>query len=687
MDYGRCAADALDRSTGRGTGNRFGNRCDDTACCSAMSLVGKAHASGTRWPAVRLALLVCVAVGGLSGALLAGGVAAQESLLPPGFDDKPAPPPVRKPPSPRPSAEPSRSPAATAVQVQRPAATTSQASVAALPAASPAALQSLQPDFSPSPAQAAGVGRARDPLAGIDPALIEQLVASAKPKADIPPQAQRSIARVGFLDEADGGFPAVSSHYLNGPFVAGLLEKVQGDFVSRWGHILMRRALASRLDTPVGMNGADWAALRAGVLLRMGEADAARAMAQEVDNGFYTPALETAAMGSFLATADPVGLCPITALTAAGRPGWDWDLARAICSAFTGGEGASALAVLDRAMRRGTAAKIDILLAQKFAGAASKGRRAVTIEWNGVDSLTPWRTGLSLATGIEPPAALRKQAGAAYAALAVRAPMLPLTARAEAADIAAERGILSAAAMVDLYSQIRALGDPDGTWSPRAEALRNAYLTPDVAGRLVAIRSLWGDASDPDRAYSRLVLTAYASARVAPDAALASDAKGLIASMLTAGLDQNALRWGAVVPAGSEAWGLIALAAPAKPAAIGSDALNNFKSDDSSSKSLRSGFLLAGLMGLGRVDQTTARGFADDLGLNLARQTRWTRAIDAAAESNNPVLVALLAGFGMQGSGWDKMTPLHVYHIVAALRRTGLEGEARMIAAEAVARV
>jgi hypothetical protein len=561
--------------------------------------------------------------------------------------------------------------------VQRPGSAAAPAAAALLP--------QLPNEVGAAPVYAAGPGR--DPFADIDPALIDQLVASAKPKADIPPQAQRSLARVGFLDELDGGFPAISSHYLNGSFVAGLLAKMQGEFVSRWGHILMRRALASRLDTPVGMNGADWAALRAKVLLRMGEADAARAMVQEVDNGFYTPGLEDAAMDSFLAAADPVGLCPITALTAAGRPGWNWELTRAICSAFTGGEGAPALAMLDRAMRRGTAPKVDILLAQKFAGAASKGRRAVTIEWDGVSGLTPWRTGLALATGLQPPEALRMQAGAAYAVLAVRAPMLPLSARAEAADIAAERGVLSAAAMVDLYSEIHALGDPDRTWGPLADALRSAYLAQDAAARLSAMRDLWGDASDPDRAYSRLVLTAYTAARIAPDPALADDAKGLIASMLTAGLDQNAARWASAVPVGSEAWALTALAAPVLPTTVTGDALGRFQSDDSSAKGLRSGFLLAGLMGLGRVDTTTARGLADELKLDLTRETRWTRAIDAAAESKNSVLVALLAGFGMQGSGWDKMTPLHVYHIVAALRRVGLEGEARMIAAEAVARV
>ena len=60
--------------------------------------------------------------------------------------------------------------------------------------------------------------------------------------------------------------------------------------------------------------------------------------------------------------------------------------------------------------------------------------------------------------------------------------------------------------------------------------------------------------------------------------------------------------------------------------------------------------------------------------------------LGGAAELGNPTLVALLAGLGMQGDGWDKMTARHLFHIVRSLRQAGLENEARMIAAEAVAR-
>lgn len=632
----------------------------------------------------RILLLAGVAaLAGVSGTLL-----AQESLLPPGFDNPPARPAAQRP---APAAQRSATPAPASSRSATPATATSTTAPATPSATASPVVQPLPTAAVPTAASGGGISD-QALLDSLDPALLEKLLQSARPKYDIPPSEQRSTDIVGVIAQSDGGFPAVSTHYLNGAFVEGVITKTRGRFVSRWGHILARRALVSRLATPVGLNGADWAAMRAQLLLRMGEADAARAMVQSVDSGNFTRGLEDAAMASFLATADPVGLCPITALTAAGRPGWEWDLSRAICSAFAD-QGSSAMAQLDRAMRRGTGSKIDILLAQKFAGAATNARRAVKIEWDEVDALTPWSIGMSFATGLEPPEKLRAKAGAGYALLASRAPMLPLTSRAAAADVAAARGLLSAAAMVDLYSQLYALrtvdsgsGDPD-EWTTSAETLRTAYVATDAGARVDAIHSLWGNAADPDRAYSRLVLTSFAAARVVPGEAMADEAPQLIASMLTAGLDRNALKWSPFLPVGSEGWGLIVLANPGRANPVGAEGLNAFADDDDSEDSLRSKFLLAGLMGLNRVDTGAANGFATKLGVNMGRQTRWTRAISDAAASGNPALVSMLAAFGMQADRWDRMTPLHLYHIVSALRRVGLEAEARMIAAEAVSRV
>ena len=115
-------------------------------------------------------------------------------------------------------------------------------------------------------------------------------------------------------------------------------------------------------------------------------------------------------------------------------------------------------------------------------------------------------------------------------------------------------------------------------------------------------------------------------------------------------------------------------------------AVQDFMDEDGSDEQRKSRFLVAGLAGLGRLDAGAANGLAGQLGIDLNRESAWSRRIDRAAELGNPTLVALLAGLGMQGNGWDKMTARHLFHIVRSLRQVGLEAEARMIAAEAVAR-
>jgi hypothetical protein len=113
-----------------------------------------------------------------------------------------------------------------------------------------------------------------------------------------------------------------------------------------------------------------------------------------------------------------------------------------------------------------------MLLAQKYAGAAGSARRAVTIEWDGVEEMTPWRYAFTIAVGLEPPASLMRNAAPRYAYSAAIAPMVPLTTRAAGADQAAAAGILSSAAMVDLYSQIYSQEDITGEWADRATLLR-----------------------------------------------------------------------------------------------------------------------------------------------------------------------------------------------------------------------
>jgi hypothetical protein len=242
---------------------------------------------------------------------------------------------------------------------------------------------------------------------------------------------------------------------------------------------------------------------------------------------------------------------------------------------------------------------------------------------------------------------------------------------------------MSSASMVDLYSQIFADSEVGGDAAQRAERLREAYVARNSADRVAAINELWGSAT-PE--YGRLVLTAYAAARIAPSDALADDAPLLIASMLSAGLDRNAMRWARVVPEGSAGWGLLAIAQPVRQGTVDGDAVDTYIDQDSSAGQRKSQFLVAGLAGLGRLDASTTNGLSSSLDMKLGRESPWSRMITRAADAKNPALVSLLAGLGMQGDNWGMMTPRHLYLIVRSLNQVGLSAEARMIAAEAVAR-
>lgn len=609
-----------------------------------------------------MSLRALLLAGGLVAASSAMVVAqdAPESLLPPGFDEPKAAPAPTPRPSSRPGAPGAPAPRSTSVPV-----------IQAVPGA-------------PRPA----AGPQLPAIANeIDPKLLEELIEAQRPRADIPPQQARSLYRVGLLAEDEGGFASEDTRVLNAAYVGKIVDGIKRPLVSRWGEILLRRALVSRLTVPAGANGADWAAARARLLMRLGEADAARALVQQVDSGAFTPQLENVAMDAYIATADILGACPIVAITAAKRQEAPWQVVRQICRSFEG-EGTGALSELERLRQRGVGGgfqNVDLLLAQKYAGSALESRKAVKIEWNEAKELTPFRYGMSLAVGLTPPKELLDRTGHAYDPWAARAPMLPLPDRAEAADFAAARGILSAAAMVDLWSEIYGNDDVEGDWKGRAEQLRQAYVAADPAARLAAIKEVWGDDSDPMQAYSRRVLTAYAAARLPASSDFEGDAGDLIASMLSAGLDRNAARWLPVLDEGSPGWAQLVVGLPGNGQVTGG-AVEKFQGNDDSDNSRKTRFLLAGLYGLGRIERNAAGTVAGDLGVDLNRQTRWTQAIRAAADSGNQALVALLAGAGMQGQGWDKMTALHLYYIVSALRRVGLEPEARMIAAEAVAR-
>jgi len=598
-------------------------------------------------------------LGGLALVALVPALAqrAPESILPPGFGEPPTAPP------------PKAAPTGNAPRPETPD-----------DAPDPAALSSDVPDVALTPPPTSAGSDADVTQSSGDAAnSADNALAAVTELEDLPPAAQRSLDQVGMLAEADGGMGAGAFGSADGRFLASLMRGAKAPIASRWASIVLRRALLSPSSIPGGIGGADWVAERAWLLVRMGEADNARTLVQRVDSINYTPWLYDVAMQAALASADPAGLCGIAdeASSVSDKP--SWTLARAMCAGLEGEGGtASALAGRVRDTRRATG--IDMLLAEKVSGAGTNTRRAITIQWDGVTRLSAWRFGLAAATGVAIPRELFGTVGPQVQAWAARAPLYAPDARLMFADRAATLGVFSSAALVDLYGGVFDATAPEDRGDGPAERLREAFAG-DPGERLGALKSLWTSGAGAHGDYARAILTARAAAMIAPDAITDdADRDALIGAMLSAGLDIQAARYASSVASGSRGWGLLAVGAPRTPFSISSSTVSSFDGE------LRKRFLFAGLAGLGRLPASEITGLAESLAVPIARQTSWTRALDRAVAARQPGTVALLAAIGLQTPDWAFVPPEHLYHIVSSLRRVGLEPEARMIAAEAIAR-
>ena len=506
---------------------------------------------------------------------------------------------------------------------------------------------------------------------------------------DLPPGAQRSTAQVGILEPDDGDMGAAAFGAANGPYLTYLMHHLHAPVASRWSSILLRRALLSKANTPYGVSGPDWVAERAWLLIRMGEAQSAQQLVQSVDVDQYSPWLYQVAMQASLASADPAGLCPL-AETGGDQTGENaWPFAKAICSALSG-ESAVASSQIDSARRRRKGEAIDTLLAEKVVGAGGNTRRAVVIEWDAVSQLTAWRYGMATATGLEIPDRLMATVGPHVRAWRARAPLLPVDKRIADSEVAAALGVFSNEALVDQYGAWADATDVGEANGKPFTLLRAAYAADTDAARVGAMRSLWtATGLDPMAQYARHILTARAAARIAPNEALVADSGDLIGAMFTAGLDVQAARWAKLVSDGSgdsakKAWGILAVGAPGK---VVDWSIGNIRSfQGSTADGPRGAFLFAGMAGLGRMSTDDISSLAESLAVPVGRQTAWTRALERAVTAQEPGTVALLCAVGLQNPDWKRIPPVQLYHIVSALRRVGLAGEARMIAAEAITR-
>jgi hypothetical protein len=591
----------------------------------------------------------------LGSVVLAGGIAvaqkAPESLLPPGFGEPAAP----------------------------------------SPESAPAAPQASQPTDLLPPAELNAPDQTTADTTSVDQALDNATAAvDETPPADreMPPQAKRSLAIVGPLDP---GLGADAFGGVSGRFLSTLLHRIDAPIASRWGSITLRTALLTRVPTPRDVAPVDWVAERAWLLLRMGEADAARMLVQSVDVENFDPRMFAVATQVALATADPPALCPMAVPAQSFSQEPVWPLASAMCAGLSGEAGVSS-AQIDRIRQTHIASGIDLLLAEKVVGTGVNGRRAINIEWDGVDRLNAWRFGMATALGVPIPEPLFATVGPHVQAWRARAPMLSPAQRVGPARTAAALGVFSNAALVDLYGAVADGSDPSELSDSDAGRLRTAYVGEDDDARMTALRALWSAPKDERDRYAAAILTARAAARIRPNDSYASDSAALIGAMMAAGLDMQAERWSGVVAkmdasAGDNAWAMLAVGAPRPAVDLSYGRVDAFRDRAGEAGLQKARLLIAALAGLGRLSPSDQARLASNAGLALGYQDRWTRTMDYAVAAHEPGTVAVLTAAAMQTPSWGGVPPIYFYHMIAAMRQVGLEPQARMMAAEAMSRL
>lgn len=582
-------------------------------------------------------------------ALAAAAALAQESLLPPGFGSQPGP-------------------------TNRPQQT-----------AQPAPAQPAPGAPAPGTAPAA-------PALTLDPEIFAEAAAEEPAKPDeMPDSARRSIAEAGPF----AGMGKRAWGETDGRFLSAMMRRLDAPLASRWASITLRRALLTRVATPKNVSAPDWVAERAWLLLRMGEADGARMLVQGVDVDRFNAKLYAVAGQSALATADAAGLCPLADGGSIRSREPIWPMARAICAALSG-DTAIADVLMDQARRRTRDPQgIDVQLAERMMGVNGAGRRSISIEWTGVNQLTAWRFGMASALGLTIPSDLMGTVGPQVTAWSARAPMVPAAERIDAAMTAARLGVFSNSALVDLYSQAADDSGDFGSDTP-AGRLRACYVGDGDPARVAAMRGFWsadgqGEGKRVDR-YAGLILTARAAARIAPDEAHASDVADLIASMMAAGLDRKAAAWSPVVSAmspekGDAAWAILAVGAPRVSVDLSADRLSGIADRWAETNPQKLRLLLGALAALDRLGTQDQMQLLVDYKVGFDNRSNWARILLQAADRGEPATVALMVAAGLQRTGWAGVSPAMFATMIRALNEVGMDGEARMIAAEAMSRL
>src|SRR3546814_19866589 len=97
--------------------------------------------------------------------------------------------------------------------------------------------------------------------------------------------------------------------------------------------------------------------------------------------------------------------------------------------------------------------------------------------------------------------------------------------------------------------------------------------------------------------------------------------------------------------------------------------ISGYKDEDASANFVKTRMLVAGLAGLGRLSDADVERLPPDIGYRPGYTSRWTKAIDQAAQPEEAGTVLLLPAVGMQGPEWLQLPHAHLLHLVSEIGR------------------
>jgi len=502
-----------------------------------------------------------------------------------------------------------------------------------------------------------------------------------------------TVGTIGWQDPARVGLNERLWAGIGAQPLARLMRAVPAPRASRNAHRLLARALAARVSAPSGPI-APLATAHIGLLLRMGEASSAKAVADRVPLGAYDEPLFGVAGVAQLAAMDLAGLCPLATDAVTFSRDTLWTLAQGACLALKGDEAGAALAI-DIARKTEAIDPLDVELTDRVVNAISGGVYGGGLDWPAGARLTVFRAAMLAMSGTAPPLPALGRAPLPLKAWVATNPGLPLATRIAAARVAAGSGVMDGAGYIGLWSARHAELDPARAVKSRQDILRRAHAAPTYSERIEALRTLWAVADRPLDRVAMALLTARAAAGIPVHARHADVAPDLVRTLLLAGETKSARRWLPVLQAAAadgdsdagraliRLWPLFVVADTAgtarhKPALF--DLWWDAIDDDSAVDRPRLGQLMAAATeGLGRGLDADA---IDDLPRKARLATgpdRFGQRIATAARNRQDGLVILLAAAAV-GQRPQDVDPSRLRALCAALRAIGQERAAALIA-------